>query len=88
MIICFDVDECLIDHGRPVDANIKLLKIMAKSHRVYMWSGNGYEHAYDIAKQLGLITIISGVLTKYHGINPDITFDNQEIQLGKVNIKV
>jgi len=88
MNICFDVDECLVDKGKPIDANVELLKVLSKSHKVYMWSGNGFEHACEIAGDLGLLDIIDGVLNKYNTFKPDIAFDNQEIDLGKVNIKI
>lgn len=88
MNICFDTDECLIDKGEPIEANVELLKTLSKSHKVYIWSGNGYEHAMDVVNTLKLSSYISGVLDKYATFIPDIAFDNQEITLGKLNIKL
>jgi len=86
--IAFDCDECLIDKGKPIQANIELLKVLSKSHKIYLWSGNGYKHALDVSTQLDIGNIISGVLDKYNTFVPDIAFDNQEIKLGKVDIKI
>lgn len=88
MNICFDTDECLIENGKPIKANVELLKVLSKTHKVFIWSGNGYKHALDISTQLGISNIISGVLDKYGTFIPDIAFDNQEIDLGKLNIKL
>ena len=88
MNICFDVDECLIKEGKPIESNIELLKLLSKNHKVYMWSGNGYEYSLKIAETLRLDRIISGVLDKYGTFIPDIAFDNQEIKLGKVDIRL
>lgn len=88
MNICFDVDGCLIDQGKPILANVELLKVLAKSHKVYMWSGNGYSHALEVADMLGIADIISGVLNKYNTFVPDVAFDNQEIKLGKIDIQL
>ena len=88
MNICFDCDECLIDKGKPIDANVSLLKTLAKAHKIYLWSGNGYRHALDVADILGISKLISGVLNKYNTFIPDVAFDNQEIKLGKIDIVI
>jgi hydroxymethylpyrimidine pyrophosphatase-like HAD family hydrolase len=88
MNINFDCDGCLIDGKKPIDANIELLKTLSKTHKVYIWSGNGYEYSYKVALELGISNILSGVLNKYGTFKPDIAFDNQEIDLGKLNIKI
>ena len=88
MNICFDCDECLIEKGKPIEANVMLLKVLADKHKIYLWSGNGYKHALEIAEQLGISSIIEGVLNKYNTFIPDIAFDNQEIKLGLINVKL
>ena len=88
MLIAFDVDECLIKDGEPIEANVELLKVLSKTHKVFMWSGNGYEHAYDVALKLQISKYLSGVLNKYGTFIPDIAFDNQEIKLGKLDVKI
>jgi len=79
MNICFDTDECLVDGGKPIPANVELLKLLSKTHKVFIWSGNGFVHAFDVAKKLYLLEVISGVLNKYSTFVPEIAFDNQEI---------
>ena len=88
MTICFDTDECLIKDGKPIRANVALLKVLSKTHKVFMWSGNGYEHAYEVAIKLRLTKYISGVLNKYATFVPDIAFDDKEIKLGKLDVKI
>lgn len=87
MNICFDVDGCLIKDGRPIDANVELLKVLTKSHKVYVWSGNGWHYACGWVDKLGL-NQISGVLDKYATFKPDIAFDDKEIDLGDLNMQV
>ena len=89
MIICWDVDGCLIDKNKkPIRANIALLKVLSKSHKVFVWSGNGWEYALVEITRLKLNKYINGILNKYNTFVPDLAFDDQEIILGKLNIKV
>ncbi len=89
MNICFDVDSCLINKEKePISANVVLLKELATSHKVFVWSGNGWRYALDQVVRLGLQETISGVLNKYNTFKPDIAFDDQEIDLGRLNICV
>lgn len=73
-----------MDKGEPIKANIELLKVLSKSHKVYVWSGNGFAYAYTWAKELHLP--VCGALDKYNTFKPDIAFDDKEIELGKLNI--
>ena len=83
--ICFDVDGCLLKDGKQIEANVELLKVLCKSHKVYVWSGNGFLYAMGWVDKLGL-NEISGVFDKYNTFKPDIAFDDKEIELGKLNI--
>lgn len=87
MIITFDTDACLIDKdGALIEENVALLKLLSKRHKVYITSGNGWYYAMEKTKELS--PFISGYVDKYGGFVSDIHFDDQEINLGKVNIKV
>ena len=86
MKVCFDVDGVLVNGDEKIQANIELLKVIAIRHKVFVWSGNGYEYAYSVVKKLGLTGIIEGVLNKYNTFKPDIAFDDKEICLGKLDI--
>lgn len=89
MTICFDIDGCLVDrNGKEIAATIELLKVLAKKYKVFVWSGNGWKYAFDRADDLGIEEYIAGVLDKYGTFKPDVAFDDQDIELGKVNIKV
>ena len=89
MTIAFDIDGCLVDKkGEPIKANIAIIQLLSEEHKILLWSGNGWQYAYDIANKLDITPFISGVLNKYNTITPDICFDDQEINLGKVNITV
>jgi hydroxymethylpyrimidine pyrophosphatase-like HAD family hydrolase len=87
MNIAFDVDGCLIKDGEPIKENLELLKVLSKSHKIYLWSGNGWLYAFKWADKLDL-NMLSGVLDKYNTFKPDIAFDDKEIDLGKLNIKI
>jgi len=84
MNICFDIDGCLVSDGKPIKANVALAKVLSKSHKVYLWSGNGWKYAANWNENLDLN--ISGVLDKYNTFKPDIAFDDKEIDLGRLNI--
>lgn len=90
MIVAFDTDECLVDrkNNKVLKGNVALLKVLSKQHKVYVWSGRGWENALRVVNELKLEKYISGVSDKYGTFKPDLAFDDQEIDLGKVNIKV
>ena len=89
MNICFDIDGCLIDRDKKmIEENVTLLKVLCKSHKVFLWSGNGWNYALTWADELGILEIICGVFNKYGTFRPDIAFDDQEIDLGKINIQI
>lgn len=92
MTICFDVDGCLINkEGKLIEANYQLMYKLAEIHKVYIWSGNGWKYAQEKIENISSLRIneiISGYLNKYGGFIPDVAFDDQEINLGKLNIKV
>ena len=89
MNICFDINECLIDREeKPIKSNIALLRVLSKKHKIYAWSGKGWGYAESWTRLLGLSPYLSGVLNKYGTFRPDIAFDDQEIDLGKLNIQL
>jgi hydroxymethylpyrimidine pyrophosphatase-like HAD family hydrolase len=89
MNICFDVNGCLLDSKlKPISANIELLKKLCESHKVYIWSGNGFEYALQKMRKYIPDNYICGYLDKYGTFRPDVAFDDQEIDLGKLNIKI
>lgn len=93
MKIAFDIDCTLIQkdiHGRDVPRYdvIDLLRwFMDHGHYVHIWSGGGVAYARQWAEKLGLPIGVS-VISKdeYHGM--DISVDDEDVVLAKINIKI
>ncbi len=92
MRIAFDVDSTLIKKGitgREVPRHDVLdLYRWFQSHgcHMYVWSGGGVEYAQQWAEKLGLFDATIITKDEYHGI--DISVDDMDVELAKVNIKV
>lgn len=86
--IAFDIDGTLIDEtGAPRWEILWLLIWHTKRcHTVYVWSGGGVSYAETIVRRLGLTGMVT-VVAKGNLI-PDIAIDDEEVNLGKVNIQV
>lgn len=103
MIVAFDVDDTLIvpsvavGFGNDVPnyemVNIALWHI-AQGHTVVIWSGSGIDWAQRWAEKLGLVHDNVCVWTKEKVFNRagepivDIAYDDCDVDLAKVNIKV
>ena len=94
MTIAFDVDDTLIipaiATGMQIDTpnyeNIAIFKwFQAQGNTMIIWSGGGIEYAKMWANKLGLEAEIR-LKTKKPDI--DIAFDDCDIDLAKVNVKV
>ena len=92
--VAFDVDDTLlipsVVTGAGVDlpnhANIAILRWFKKNgHDVYVWSGGGVPYAERWVRELKL-----GVPVIPKEVNPniDICFDDCDVLLAKVNVKV
>lgn len=99
MIIAFDVDGTLINFDNT--PNYRVINIMrwfiANGERVYIWSGGGYMYAYDWAQKLGFGKDENGISKVWvsektkeaaERIRPDVCFDDEFVELAKVNIHV
>lgn len=96
-VVCFDVDGTLIyqtgDKGMPGSIEdtprydvISIYKLLeALGCKMYIWSGGGIDYAERWRDKLGLLK--AKVVAKGSFV-PDIAFDDMEVTLGKVNIKV
>ena len=91
--ICFDIDGCLIwsegmgeEPDSPRYEIINLLKTFDKLFKceIFIWSGGGIEYSRRWKEKLGLNY---PVITK-GSFTPDIAVDDEEVNLGKVNLKV
>lgn len=93
MRIAFDVDGTLIRKsytGRDVPRHdvIDLLNwFIDHGHTVFVWSGGGADYASEWVEKLGLETV-AGILSKYEYHNIDLCFDDEEVELAKLNFRV
>jgi hydroxymethylpyrimidine pyrophosphatase-like HAD family hydrolase len=88
--IAFDVDGCLIDEQDKPRQDV--LDILYKHHErgdhIYVWSGGGVGYARDWALRLGIAPYVGGFLRKTKTPGMDIAYDDQDVQLAKVNRRV
>jgi hypothetical protein len=94
-IIAFDVDDTLIipsiatssDIDTPNYETIALFRwFQAQGNRMIVWSGGGVDYAKMWANKLGLFPCEIRVKQKTDDI--DIAFDDCDVDLSKINIKV
>ena len=95
MKIAFDVDDTLIIPpcvtGAKIDTpnyeTIALYKwFQSQGHQMIIWSGSGIDWAYNWAEKLGLQPCEIRVKQKSEDV--DLCFDDCDVDLAKVNIKV
>lgn len=95
MIIAFDVDDTLIippeatglDRDTPNYEVIAMYRwFQAQGHTMIIWSGGGMDYAKMWAEKLGLNPNQYRTKEKFPDI--DIAFDDCDVDLAKVNIKV
>ncbi len=91
-IIAFDVDNTLIKKSRngedvPNYGVILLLEMFrGLGYEVKVWSGSGVDYATRWCEKLGIINDVH-VIAK-GSIEVDIAVDDEDVTLGKVNLKV
>lgn len=95
--VAFDVDGCLrLPAGRqgyPV-ANEPVRQLLVilwhlPGVRIHVWSGSGELYARQVAAELGIRPYVHSYSSKTDPtIEPDITFDDEEMTRGRVNIRV
>jgi hypothetical protein len=95
MKIFFDVDDTLIipsvatglDRDTPNYENIAIYKWFQKQgHYMGIWSGSGIDWAKTWAEKLGLFADEFAVKEKREDV--DISFDDCDVDLAKVNVRV
>jgi len=104
MKICYDVDGTIIHDGNPkykfispitgseepLDSTpryeiIQMFKMHeALGFQMFIWSGGGVDYAKYWAAKLGL----SATVVAKGSFRPDIAVDDQEVDLGIINIRV
>ena len=95
MKIAFDVDDTLIvpsvatglDRDTPNYDTIAIYKwFQSQGHHMIIWSGSGVDWARTWADKLGLNP--DEIRIKQKSNDVDIAFDDCDVELAKVNIKV
>ena len=96
LTVAFDVDDTLIipavatgfDRDVPNYDTVALYRwFQAQGHTMIVWSGGGADYARQWADKLGLVA--DEYLDKHAaGIAPDLAFDDSDLSLAKVNVKV
>lgn len=98
-IIAFDVDDTLIipavATGLATDTpNYEMISLylwfQKQGHRMIIWSGGGEDYARMWAEKLGLKpdVVAFKCVEKAEELKPDIAFDDCNVELARVNIKV
>lgn len=85
--VAFDVDGTLIglQQDTPRYEVIKLFQLLEKfGFKMYIWSSGGMDYAEHWAFKLGL----KAEIASKGGFIPDIAVDDEDVKLGKINIKV
>lgn len=101
--IAFDVDHTIWKiekgaDGRPHQVpDYDLIQVLRWFHNngdeVYVWSAGGVDYAKTIVHKLGLDHIVTVIPKGIYGepesgLKMDISFDDEEVNLASVNIKV
>jgi hypothetical protein len=95
LIVAFDTDDCLIvprvatglDRETPNYDTIAVYKwLQAQGYHMVVWSGSGIDWAKSWAEKLGLEPCEIRIKEKSDDIL--IAFDDYDVDLAKVNIKV
>jgi len=88
--IAFDVDGTLIQLTGPKEDTPRY-EIIAMFHfyekmgcRMFIWSGGGVDYAQRWSEKLGLTAMV----VAKGSFTPDICFDDEDVKLAKVNIRV
>lgn len=89
--VAFDIDGTLIkqsDYGSVPRYDIieKLLWHNKMCHEIYIWSGGGIDYAKTWSEKLGITC--AKAIAKQAGQHIDICYDDEEVELAKVNIQV
>lgn len=97
LVVAFDVDDTLIfpsvatgaSNDLPNHKNIQILRWFAlQGHTVVVWSGGGVPYANGWVDRLGIRKYVYEVIPKEKNPNVDICFDDCDVDLATVNVKV
>lgn len=95
MKIAFDIDDTLIipavatgcQTDTPNYETIAIYKwFQSQGHEMVLWSGGGTDYAQTWGEKLGLMPF--SVQIKQRDLSVDVAFDDCDVDLAKVNLKV
>ncbi len=88
MNIAFDIDNTILDlNDKPKQWVISLIKQLSKNHNVIIWSGCGLDYTLMRIRQLKLEEYVSAEW-KSKNLTIDVCFDDQDVDLARLNIKL
>lgn len=97
MKIAFDIDDTLIipsvatgmNRDTPNYDTIAIFKwFQVQGHEMILWSGGGIDYARTWGEKLGLMPFDVRTKTQAEWPDIDIAFDDCDVKLGTVNVKV
>lgn len=97
-VVAFDIDDTLWKVEKTSDGRFRqvpdydLIAVLRwfynNGDTVYVWSAEGIDHAKMVVEKLGIDGMVTVTTKGEKGNAPHITFDDEDILLGRVNIKV
>ena len=97
LVVAFDVDDTLIfpsvatgqSSDLPNQKTIAILRWFAlQGHHIIVWSGGGVPYANGWVDRLGIRKHVDEVIMKQKNPQVDICFDDCDVDLATVNVKV
>lgn len=93
MTVAFDVDGTLVDGDAQSLEDVRSLLILLKRMdcKIVVWSGGGTDYAAMMARRIHVDRFVDEYRAKaqYGGPDlPDITFDDEDVTLGRVNVRI
>ena len=89
--IAFDVDGTLIDDkDQPRHDILTMLRILSQYYDIIIWSGSGKDYAEMWSRRLFIDDIAEDVRVKptKKDNTIDLAFDDEDVKLAKVNVKI
>lgn len=91
VVVAFDVDGVLVDRSpdkNPEDMIMLMMFFKRIGAKIIVWSGGGVDYVQRRLSELTINMFVDEIRVKGDGADVDICFDDQDVSLAKVNIKV
>ena len=87
MVIAFDVDGTLFDSND--NSRLEVIHFLGALHKagheIWIWSGGGVNYAIHKCRNIETPVVFSA---KFKTDEVDVCFDDQDVNLAKVNIRI